>query len=152
MDRLTLIFGADLAYLGELTTQDGVMSRFILTNEGEARLGDSIEEWQTQGIAVLVHRPGAEAGEDDAIVDEKRIQPRLQEFADAFRHWCALRGLKVVDLSESHVPCWEKILRLPFVPMERHAMISAVCRLPSEDISAWMNALDEAYVEVEKVK
>lgn len=150
MEQLTLIFDGACTYLGELGTQDGVFTRCMLSREGEEQLGDSIEDWQTQGIVVLEHKAGSAKNGTDPIVVDRRIQPREPEFEKAFTHWSALHGLKILSVPEDAISCWEKILRLPFHPIERYAMMSAVCRLQKRDIQQWMGALDEARTAVEK--
>lgn len=151
MEQLTLIFDGTYTYLGELATKDGVFVRCMLSRDGEAQLGDSIEDWQTQGIVVLEHKPSGTSDNSDLVVVDRRIQPRDSEFAKAFQHWSALHGLKVLSLPEGTTSCWEKMLHLPLHPVERYAMMSAVCKLPSQEVEKWMGALDEARVAVEKV-
>jgi len=147
MEQLTLMFDSACTYLGELATQEGAFARFTLTRDGEELLGNSIEDWQTQGIVVLEHKPNETEG---FVVVDRRIQPREPEFAKAFQHWSALHGLKIISLPEGAIACWEKILHLPLHPVERHSMISAVCRLPKGEVLQWMSALDEARAAVEK--
>ncbi len=148
---LLLIFDAIGEHLGDVSVVDGALAHASLNADGERILGSAFESWQTQGIPslrdVLIESPS----ESTDVMVEVRVMPREQGFRPALVHWLLSKRYRVIDLPDAIVPAWEKMLSLPLSPTERFAMLSALVRLPPEEIPKWMVALDEARKVVEKV-
>ncbi len=151
MKNITLIFSENAEHLGELLTQDDMLMRFVLTQPGEVLLAHEVEDWQTSGITVFrdVTTKRKEGILHQAL--KQQISPRDAEFLTAFRHWASEHALRLITLRSDAVPCWEKILMLPFESEERFAAVFALSRLSVEDIGAWSDMLDEAKRVVDTV-
>lgn len=152
MSLISLLFDEKHQYLGELATKEGVLQSFILTQIGEAAIGEHVKEWQTQGVPMF--RETVEKVQDKIsfIMFQDRVQVRNQMFLDALRIWFGSRNHHVITVHQPVLDCWQIMLALPLSDHERFAMVYALCRVPENEIDSWRKALAQSIKAVDDVK
>lgn len=141
---MTLLFDGTHAYLGELLLQDGALRHLVLTQAGENLIGAQAALWQTRGIGVSRLIPASKPdGSSEDVVFQQFVQPRQKEFGEAFKLWAVEHGYHSLDVEEKMLSLWEMLLRLPFEPAERYAVLVAIRSVPSQ-LHEWKACLQEA--------
>lgn len=141
---MILLFDANQAYLGELLLDEGRLKHFVLTQMGENLIGSHAVQWQTRGIGVSRLIPSVKPdGSREDVTFQQYVQPREHGFGDAFRLWAAEHGYHAVEMDDRMMSLWELLLRLPFDPAERHAVLLAIRSTPNQ-FHEWRSCLQEA--------
>ncbi len=139
-----LLFDNKHQYLGELLLDGGAMRHFVLTQAGENLVGAHARQWQTRGIAITKLIPASRPdGTHQDVVFQEYVQPRQKEFGGAFAFWAGEHGMHAVDIEERLLTLWEMLLRLPFEPGERYAVLLAIRSAPNQ-FHDWKAILQEA--------
>jgi hypothetical protein len=138
--RIFLFDVLSFTYLGEMLCMNGKMSSFVLSAEGEKRLGADVVTWQTQGIPSMKDMVSGTR----RVLVEYAVQPRSSQFMSAFTDWALHEQLLPLHIPDHVVHWWEKIVTLPFTSRERLLFLRALCRAPVADAKAWDHVLDTA--------
>lgn len=144
MNRLTLLFDADCFHLGEIVTRDGAFLSCSLTQDGEAKLGATIREWQTQGLLVRAERERVAPDRINFVVHEQRISLRDPSFFQSLVDWSSYHCIRIVPLDELGIQAWEGMNALPLEPRERYRCIAGLSVLAVEEMRAGIAALQQA--------
>ncbi|MCA9385000.1 MAG: hypothetical protein KC662_04815 [Candidatus Magasanikbacteria bacterium] len=137
-----LIFGTDQIFLGEFTFEDGALRQSILSTKGEEILGPYVSRWMTRGIP-MTRGFVSDKKSHSEISYQEFIQPRDHEAIMAAYRWFQDHQLFALDLVESLIPYWQRLLRLPFEPQERLAIMLAIRATYRESLEEWNICFDE---------
>lgn len=138
---MVLVFGADQVFLGEFTFEDGALRQSVLSNKGEDIIGLNVARWMTRGIPMT--RGIVAKKSKSEISYQEYVQPRDAEAIMAAYRWFQDHQLFAVDLAEVLIPYWERLLRLPFEPQERLAIVLALRATYRESLDEWKECFDE---------
>lgn len=141
---LILLLDASYALLGEVALDSGALANVMLTDTGEERIGAQVRAWQTRGVPARRELFGTKQHPNDVIFFQERVQPRDRKFGEALLQWAEDQRVMAVRLSSSAMDCWNKVLRLPFLPQERLAILMALSKTDAAQLSPWHAFLDEA--------
>ncbi len=144
MTDAIILLDASYALLGEVMLDSGALANVMLTATGETAIGAAVREWQTRGVPVRRELFGTKAHPNDVVFFQERAQPRDRKFGEALAEWAEDRRLIAVRLSAPAMDCWNKVLRLPFEPPERVAVLMAMSKTDPAQLSPWHDFLDEA--------
>lgn len=144
-NMVTLLFGPQALYLGELVTRDGGLRHFVLTQAGEKAIGGHVAQWQTRGVpeykGIAKH---AEDGSSEFISYREYVTSRDEGFLKAVHAWATIHSIQAYDIEEHLLPMWERLLRLPLEPTERFQFLLAMMRTPVSRLTAWNELLETA--------
>ncbi|MCA9391314.1 MAG: hypothetical protein KC582_03600 [Candidatus Magasanikbacteria bacterium] len=140
-----LIFGTDQIFLGEFTFEDGALRQSILSTKGEEILGPYVSRWMTRGIP-MTRGFVADKKSHSEISYQEFIQPRDHEAIMAAYRWWQDHQMFALDLADNLLSYWQRLLRLPFEPQERLAILLAVRATYRESLAEW----EECFAEVER--
>lgn len=147
---LSLLFSDTRELLGEVETQQGALSRIILTDLGERVMGAQVQLWQTRGVPT---RKEMERVDEDGTIERifftDYIQTRDQRFHAVLERWGHEFQMALLEVSPEIIPCWELLVHLPFEPEERFAFLIAILHTPAEERDEWRRCLKEAQVLIE---
>jgi hypothetical protein len=142
---VTLLFGSQAAYLGELVTQGGGLRHFVLTQAGEKTIGGHVAQWQTRGVpeykGIAKH---GDDGSSEFITYREYVTARHADFLKAVHGWARTHALQAYDIEQHVLPMWERLLRLPLDPAERFQFLLAMTRTPMSRLTAWNELLETA--------
>ncbi len=138
---MVLVFGADQVFLGEFTFEDGALRQSVLSNKGEDTIGLNVARWMTRGIPMT--RGFVAKKSQSEISYQEYIQPRDPEAIMAAYRWFQDHQLFAVDLVEVLIPYWQRLLRLPFEPQERLAIVLALRATYRESLTEWETCFSE---------
>lgn len=149
MDATSLLFDSAHAFLGEVTSRDGGMTRVILTAEGEQSVGPHLSDWQVRGIPHVQEVQGRHTSDGSPVFYQERIQVRNSHFLETFRRWLSGHGIALVTVSPDVMAYWENILSLPLEPRERFAMVVTIRDASGNELEEWKTTLHAAHRAVE---
>lgn len=139
---MVLVFGTDQVFLGEFTFQDGAFRQSILSNHGEQVLGPHVSRWMTRGIPMSRGFVAKNKAHSEVSYQEY-IQPRDPEAIIAAYRWWQDHQFFAIDIAEVLIPFWERMLRLPFEPQERLAIVLALRATYRESLDEWKECFEE---------
>ena len=140
-----LIFGKDQVFLGEFTFEQGALQQSLLSTKGEEVLGPYISRWMTRGIP-MTRGFVSDKKTSTEISYQEYIQPRDSEAIMAAYRWFQDHQFFAVDLIDSLLSYWQRLLRLPFEAQERLAILLAIRATYRDSLSEW----EECFTEVER--
>lgn len=144
MTHTLILLDTAYALLGEVMLDSGALANVMLTDTGEKRIGAAVREWQTRGVPVQRELFGTKRHPNDIVFFQERVQPRDRKFGEALLQWAEDQHLIAVQLSSPAMDCWNKVLRLPFEPEERLAILRVLSKTDAAQLSPWHAFLDEA--------
>lgn len=139
---MVLVFGNDQVFLGEFTFQDGAFRQSILSNQGEQVLGPHVSRWMSRGIP-MSRGFVSKSKNHNEISYQEYIQPRDSEAIIAAYRWWQDHQFFAVDIAEVLIPFWERLLRLPFEPQERLAIVLALRATYRDTLDEWKECFEE---------
>ncbi len=122
---LFLLFTSDADCLGEIVTQGGALSRCMLSEAGERKIGSQVERWQTEGLPM----------NDGGHV--RRVMPRSAEFTNVLQLWAVDQGYGMVALPPSRIPAWEMLSTTGIDAPERYHFLLDLVMLSDSAVPAW---------------
>ncbi len=128
METVSLLFDANDRLLGEVSTDVGALRRFVLTQEGESRLGDDVAAWQTQGVPL----------------GRARVLVRDAGFLPAVESWSRYMGFELLTLPSDALDAWQIMTILPFLERERHSLLAALITRDVKERKRWRACLKDA--------
>lgn len=141
---MTILFDASYVVLGEFTFHQGTLASFLLTADGERRIGKEVQQWFVEGMEGLnLDEQVAEEGGHMIRVRLWRILPRTPEAIRAFSRWANQRNFLVVELPERLESHWHRLTQLSLEPEERYTSLMAMRNAPHRLLNAWSQALNE---------
>lgn len=142
---LCLLFNTQRDFLGEAILRDGACDRMQLNDAGERELGVQCERWQTTGVPVRkeIFQDSSD-GSREVIFYVERVQLRSKEFRHALKSWGSLHEVLVIELGDTLIPMWQRLLQLPLEPPQRLSYLLVLRQTPADLLSDWTRALEEA--------
>lgn len=124
---VSLCFGREGLYLGELWTEGGAFARWVPFASPNGSFEKAVDSWKSRGVPVhrSATRRDADGGREHTIF-QVRVALHEPAFRGAVQAWGAGHDIALIDLDPKRLPYWQALVELPMDGRTRVALLLGI--------------------------